>query len=143
MKKSSGIKKIVAVMFLITIGIVLTACTKNTVTNNSSDSETPEYGKYSIYLSTEETEDAFLSWSDCGAENYDVLIAFSETMEKPYVIETEETKISTREYEFLESDVTYYWKVIGNNQDSQGGFSKTGSFTITDTGVITHGNLEE
>lgn len=85
-----------------------------------------------------------LSWTDTGAESYDVLFSKQESMENPIVINTLTNSLSTDVCPFLEPGETYYWKVLGNQVDGQGSFSKTGTFTVSDETVrIVHiGSVE-
>lgn len=99
--------------------------------------EPDEIAKYLYSAETTWYYDGFstLSWSDTGAQSYDVLFSTSETMENPFVVETKEAELSTDDCVFLEPGVTYYWKVIGNSQEDRGSFSETRSFTVKDETV--------
>lgn len=173
MRNSSLIKKITALLLVLTMGVGLTACRKDSITNNDSGKSEAERGEYNIDLKLEDGTiigmlspkmseylaldskntdeiakflysadttwyyDGFstISWSDTGAESYDVLFSTSDTMENPFIVETTETELCTDDCVFLEPGVTYYWKVIGNNQEGRGSFSETRSFTVKDETV--------
>lgn len=102
--------------------------------------DTANTGEIAKYLYSADTSwyysgfSAF-SWSDTGAESYDVLFSTSETMEAPIVVETKEIELYTDACAFLEPGVTYYWKVIGNNPEGRGSISETRSFTVRDETV--------
>lgn len=72
------------------------------------------------------------SWSNAGAESYDVLFATNEDLSDAQVIETTDTQLCVSDCTFLLPGNTYYWKVIGTNEEGRGCFSETGSFTVKD-----------
>lgn len=76
-----------------------------------------------------------ISWSNAGADSYDVLFSETETMEETSVVQTTETELSLSDCTFLMPGKTYYWKVIGRQEEGRGSFSKTGSFTVKDENV--------
>lgn len=75
---------------------------------------------------------ASISWSNAGADSYDVLFSEKETLEDALVVSTTETELSLSACTFLMPGKTYYWKVIGRQAEGRGSFSKTGSFTVKD-----------
>lgn len=72
------------------------------------------------------------SWSNAGAKSYDVLFATNEEMSDACVIETTDTQLCVSDCTFLLPGKTYYWKIIGTNEEGRGCFSETGSFTVRD-----------
>lgn len=73
-----------------------------------------------------------ISWSNSGADSYDVLISTDKELKNASVIRTTDTEINLLECTFLYPGKTYYWKVIGRNAEGRGSFSETKSFTVKD-----------
>lgn len=73
-----------------------------------------------------------ISWSNSGADSYDVLFSTDKELKNASVICTTDTEINLSECTFLYPGRTYYWKVIGKNSDGRGSYSETKSFIVKD-----------